>query len=405
MATTKTTIVGTETTIRKAKITIVKKKTVIEGTKTAIKKAKITIVKKKTVIGGTKTAMAGTKTAMAGTKTAMAGTKTAMAGTKTAMAGTKTVKGGTVKKTKIKIKYGLLEPPLYNIDDNSWLSELETEGFVVIKDIINDEMREDVIETFKQEFKEVAPQFNWNDKTTWVPANCPMVWCKSSVVFNGFGQSKSAWKLRLNKKVQKPFKIVYKTDKIATSFDGFSLFLSKTQKSPKWLHQDQRPGDKRLSIQGAINLFKVGKEDAGFVVVPKSHKTHIPKPSKKDWIMLDSNDPHYKSAFKLIIPKNCIVLWNSKTIHANIGMTKKTKEINRLTSYVSFVPKNRQTEEIVTKREEGYIKGDTTSHWADRHEVKQVPWRIQKRYKERNFHDLKPILKDGKIPTEYKELI
>lgn len=290
-----------------------------------------------------------------------------------------------------KNSYSTFKPKLFDISEN-WLDFLNIEGYVVIRDIISESKNIELVKIFKNEWCKVSPSFDWNDKSTWTTTNSPIVWGKGSAVFNGFGHSEFMWKIRSIKKVQIPFKQIYKTDKIATSFDGFSVFISNKQKSNKWLHQDQRSNDKRLSIQGALNLKPVLEDDAGFVVVPKSHITHIPPPANKDWIMLNKNDPHYNKAVKLIIPKNCLVLWNSKTIHSNTGMSKKLKvpHLNRLTAYITFVPKSRQSNEIKNIRYNGYFNGESTSHWADRHEIKKIPFHLRKRYLERNFIDLKP---------------
>ena len=291
-----------------------------------------------------------------------------------------------------KVKYGLLAPKLFDINDNRWIHYLDSEGYVVIQNIIDNTQNEELIEVFKKEWTNVSPNFDWNDKKTWIINNSPMIWSKGSAVYNGFGQSEFMWKLRTNENIQKPFKIIYKTKKIVTSFDGFSVFISNNQQSIKWLHQDQRSNDTRLSIQGAVNLKPVDKNDAGFVVVPKSHITHIPPPTNNDWIILDKKDIHYKKAVKLLIPANCLVLWNSKTIHANTGMTNKLKEkhLNRLTAYITFCPKSRRSHDIFNKRIGGYIKGDSTSHWADRHEIKQLPFHVKKGYSERNFNNITP---------------
>ena len=96
-----------------------------------------------------------------------------------------------------------------------------------------------MITTFKREWCHVSPNFKWEDTKTWIPDNCPMVWSKSSAVFNGFGQSQFMWKLRTDPRIQSAFKKVYETDSIATSFDGFSVFISNKQKSNKLLHKYQ----------------------------------------------------------------------------------------------------------------------------------------------------------------------
>ena len=72
----------------------------------------------------------------------------------------------------------------------------------------------------------------------------------------------------------------------------------------------------------------------------------------KKMVMFDQ-DLYQPKSVKLLIPDNCFVLWNSKTIHANVGMnkgtkkeTKKvTKDINRLTAYITFLPKIHEQKE------------------------------------------------------------
>ena len=305
--------------------------------------------------------------------------------------------------------YNTLIPPTYELSDyKNWLKHLEDEGYVVIKNILSNDENIMAQSQFKQDWNKVTPNFDWENKDTWTTNNSPMVWGKSLAVFNGFGQSKFMWMLRTNEKVKCAFEKIYNTDKLAVSFDGFSVFLSPKQKSPSWLHQDQRSGDNRLSVQGIVNLLKVSKEDAGFVCVPKSHKTHIPPNSNRDWVMLDKNDAHYQKAVKLIIDENSLTLWNSKTIHSNSPMKSKHSKgihLNRLSAYITFMPKSRQTDEIIKKRVDGYINGDSTSHWSDRHEIKNIPFHLKKRYLEREFNRITPELKCGMIPEEYLSMI
>lgn len=300
-------------------------------------------------------------------------------------------------------------PQYFDLYDSlNWKKHLDEEGYVVIKDILNSDENTNATIQFKKDWNTVSPKFEWENTKTWTTNNSPMVWGKGSAVFNGFGQSKFMWMLRTNKKVQKAFAKLYDTDNLAVSFDGFSVFLSSKQKSPSWLHQDQRSNDTRLSIQGLVNLKKVGNEDAGFVCVPKSHKTHIPPSSNRDWVMLDKKDPHYTKAVKLLIPENCLTLWNSKTIHANCAMKNKHSKglhLNRLSAYITFVPKTRQSDITLINRLQGYKNADSTSHWADRHEIKKLPFHLKKRYIERGFSNIKPLLEDGKIPNEYLDII
>ena len=59
--------------------------------------------------------------------------------------------------------------------------------------------------------------------------------------------------------------------------------------------------------------------------------------TNKDWFVCE-NQPIEESR-KLIIPENCLTLWNSRTIHANEGIFKPGTSFNRLTCYVTFQPK------------------------------------------------------------------
>ena len=319
------------------------------------------------------------------------------------------IKKSRMSKKLTRIKYGEYRPPVFELSDKAnWLKFLHDEGYVVIKDIIDEKASHKATEIFKKEWRKVSPDFKWGDKSTWTPTNSPMVWGKSSAMFNGLGQGRFMWNLRTQPKVKAAFADVYNTKDLAVSLDGFSVFLKTDQKSPVWLHQDQRSNDHRLSIQGIVNLKPVSQDDAGLVVVPKSHMTHVPPVSKTDWVILDKNDPHYHKAVKLLIPKNALVLWNSKTIHSNTGMGpkhRKNPHLNRLSAYITFVPKSRQTLEIVERRKKGYLAGDSCSHWAERHEVKKIPFHLRKRYLARNFNTLKPKLRLGKIPKKYLKLL
>jgi len=306
--------------------------------------------------------------------------------------------------------YKTLKPKLFDLEQSlEWQEYLDKQGYVVIKDIINNKTNMIALATLIKEWTTVSPNFDWFDTSTWSTTNSPMVWGKSSVMFNGFGQSEFMWMLRTQPKIKEAFSKIYKTSELAVSFDGFSVFLSDKQQSPGWLHQDQRSQDMRKSIQGLLNLKPVGENDAGFVCVPGSHKTYKPVPSNRDWVMLDKNDPNYENAVKLLIPKNSLTLWNSKTIHSNTGMNKKHPKgmhLNRLSAYITFVPKLRRPLNIKNERISGYKNGLNCSHWADRMEVKKLPFHLKKRYLERNFHNLIPKLDtDGNIPKKYMEIM
>ena len=49
----------------------------------------------------------------------------------------------------------------------------------------------------------------------------------------------------------------------------------------------------------------------------------------------------------------------------------KQKHINRFSAYLTFVPRERQIEEIRLQRIQGYYDGISCSHYADRFEPKK----------------------------------
>ena len=131
-------------------------------------------------------------------------------------------------------KYGKYKPPLFKLSEKTtWLKFLQEEGYVVIKDIINDEITKNATKIFKKEWCQVSPNFKWVDKKTWIPDNSPIIWGKSSAMFNGFGQSRFVWMLRTQPSIHEVFSKVYNTKELAVALDGFSVFISPKQKSSK----------------------------------------------------------------------------------------------------------------------------------------------------------------------------
>ena len=281
-------------------------------------------------------------------------------------------------------------------DSTNWKQFLEEEGYVVIRNILPPDEKSASFDLFKRNWTEVSPNFNWEDQTTWNIQNSPMMFGKGMAIFNGFGQSDFMWSLRTNPNIYKIFQEIHQTEDLVVSLDGFSVFLSDKQKSNSWLHIDQNPKNTLYSIQGSYNFLPVGEKDAGFLVVPKSHKTFTPDVShKKDWILIDQ-ETFVPQAVKLIIPENCLVLWNSKTIHANKGMTKGASGFNRLTAYITYLPKSLRPLDVLEKRKQAYLDSKTTSHWANKCELKRYPFGFKTNYEKKGFGDL--VIAKADIP-------
>jgi ectoine hydroxylase-related dioxygenase (phytanoyl-CoA dioxygenase family) len=312
----------------------------------------------------------------------------------------------------------MLQPTLFDIqDDVHWKEHLIDEGYVVIRNVMSEE---DIVKAFKffvDDMKTVSPNFNPADPKTHAIEFTPMMFAKGMAVFNGFGNSDFMWYLRTNPSIKNIYERLYDTKDLCVSMDGFSMFVSSKQTPGSWLHTDQHPKDEILSVQGAYNFLPVNESCSGFIVIPKSHKTFVPEiDAKGDWIIYDKVKKQgfeklESEVVKLLIPENCFVLWNSKTIHANTGIVKKPRakaiyRFDRLTCWITYLPRALTNEDVMKKRINAYKNGETTSHWSNRCEIKKYPYGFGPTYESRGFGKIQPKLEeDGTIPKERLDLL
>lgn len=276
-----------------------------------------------------------------------------------------------------------MEPPVFSIKDD-FKSYLDEHGYVVIGDIMKEN---NLIDKFWSAWTQCSPKFKRDDMSTWTIENSPMMFAKGMAVFSGLAHSDFMWDVRLNKRIRKIFSKVHGTKDLISSFDGFSVFFTHKQKTKPWLHVDQNPSNPLYCVQGQYNFLPVHKDSAGFVVVPGSHRTNIESDSTRDWVVIGE----HPEAVKLLIPANCFTLWNSRTLHANTGMTSKQVRLDRLTCYVTYLPRSyRDDDSEFDRKIRAYEIGDGTSHWANRCEVKKYPWGFGPRYESHGFNKIIP---------------
>mmetsp|Transcript_17293 Transcript_17293/g.40573 ORF Transcript_17293/g.40573 Transcript_17293/m.40573 type:complete len:275 (-) Transcript_17293:29-853(-) len=241
-------------------------------------------------------------------------------------------------------------------------------------------------------------------------------------------QSDFMWGLRTHPLVVEAFAHAHNTtsDNVVTSLDSYSLHLrghpSKTRGEQTGmalaLHDDQAQGlgakSEVCSVQGALNFLSVTPEDTGFVVVPQSHKRWKNRSSgrkgtrhKSHFVPFKKDEPDFAtmmaSAIKLIIPSNCLVLWNSRTLHGTAPGTRERPwerlppalpagaeggsgggggrsedgsggdgggvcvlpVPNRLTCFVAMLPRELRSPSALQDKVELYHSGASTSHWAN----------------------------------------
>ena len=82
-------------------------------------------------------------------------------------------------------------------------------------------------------------------------------------------------------------------------------------------------------------------------------------------------------------------------------MEKGTTGFNRLTTYITYLPKSSRTEEIRLKRMSACFSGKATSHWSNKCELKRYPFGFKTNYEKKGFSDILPeTTEDGSIPVD-----
>lgn len=299
-------------------------------------------------------------------------------------------------------------PPTFQLSDfQNWNQYLQQEGYVVISNILSDNEKKKAFNLFKKDWNHISPNFNFEDTNSFKIENTPMMYSKGMAVYNGFGQSDFMWYLRERENIQEVFRKIHNCQDLVTSMDGFSVYVSGDQKSKSWLHIDQNPNNPIDCFQASYNLLPVNEKSAGFVVVPKSHITFKPEVNhRKDWIMIENKYLVTDCPVKLLIPENCFTIWNSRTIHCNRGMQeKKKKELNRVTAFITMLPKSIRSQENFIEKKKAYLEGASSTHWANKCILVKYPYGFKKRYLERGFGNISPKLVNGEIPTERLQLL
>ena len=87
-------------------------------------------------------------------------------------------------------------------------------------------------------------------------------------------------------------------------------------------------------------------------------------------------------------------------------MTKKNPtHINRVTAYITYLPRTLQTDDIRQERINAYKNSQTTSHWANKCEIKKYPYGFGPMYEYRGYNTITPELSNGEIPNDRLQLI
>jgi len=290
------------------------------------------------------------------------------------------------------------EVPRFQIDDKKAFAYLEEFGYVVFRDVANEEQIERGRSLAWDHVEDVSNGVLRDDISSWFSTKWPDPFNKGIVTADSVGQSEFLWFVRGLPAVQKIYANIWETEDLITSFDGLCVIrpmqYAPSSKIPMvsgtWYHLDQnghhKPG--KLCVQGFLNFFDSGPDDGGLVVLEKSHtqfnsifasRPHLKK--RDDWIVLQRDKTIWRElkqfpeikAIKVCVKAGDFVCWDSRTIHSGLVPQKDlpiptdgtTLPLRRLVAYVCMTPKSRLTKEMIKERQNIFKKGLTTNHWPE----------------------------------------
>ena len=295
---------------------------------------------------------------------------------------------------------------------------LEQNGYVVLGPILSQEEIKESDKLFWEMMCHLNPKIDPKNRQTWQNTTFPGEFSTGICGYYGMAQSDYAWYFRTNPLFRQIFGFYHQVDpsQLCVSMDCLNVMFSKNNKKKSWLHRDINPslpyGD-LLSIQGFYSRYDVEKDDSGFVCVPKSHLLSIPnKSTRKHWNPLELDDPLIREGVKLLIPSNSLIVWNSKTVHANsVGKRDRPDlnglpQLNRQGVYLSYWPRKNRSLDILEKKKELYKGGQGTSHWGILAQKKLLNPRWPRNKNSNPITFLPPTLnEDGNIPNDRLSLL
>lgn len=243
-------------------------------------------------------------------------------------------------------------------DFSSIADDLAKNGYAVVPNILTDHE----ISTAKDSF------YMWLDSHPDIKKKHNAISPHGIFKFFEAGHQRHAWFIRTRKAVQDVFKTLWKTDDLVVSFDG-SCWIDKdvAKTDTVWTHTDQAPNKVGVHCYQAFVSLTSNKERT-LIVYENSHNLHEEYMKErnltdaKNWLKIDAS---YLEKIKdtrrvLEVEAGSLVIWDSRTFHQN-QYGRPGEE--RIVQYVSYLPKEKRSKAMKTKRTKYLEERRTTSHW------------------------------------------
>ena len=293
----------------------------------------------------------------------------------------------------------------FSSSSNYFLDQLKNNGYAVIPNVLSNEeckLANDGLWNWLSDFSE--GKIKSDDNTTW-EKNWPYTMGKKGIIQQyKIGHSQFVWDIRQNPKVVKVFEQLWNDDNLLCSFDGINIQIppevTNKYADPygiEWHHMDQSTLRPEFEcVQGFVDINGTNFEDGCLVVRNKSHlyfseyAKHFGVQEKSDWVKLsmDHNswfDSKGCTSVRVTSPPGSLVLWDSRTVHANSTALKSRNKPDRFrfVVYVCMTPKKLITKAALKKKQLYFEEGRMTSHWP--HKIKVFP-KIPQLFGQINFY-------------------
>lgn len=256
-------------------------------------------------------------------------------------------------------------------DEN--FEDLKRKGYTVVSDVMTPEECDDCI----GQYREWLSQFKDGE---WPYTSHSLIQRYNS------GHMRPTWYTRLKSK--KVFAQVWNTDKLLSSFDAIAIGRPPEDGQEEfykpgvhWLHVDQNAARIGLhAYQGAVYLEESCEDDWTLQVMEGSHllldeffRTNVRASvrSTASFYRLRSEDVAYFEEKgckikRVPVPKGGMVLWDSRTVHANASPIKGRKNPGRYRYcvFVSMTPAIWTTDLDLQEKREAYNQVTMTTHWS-----------------------------------------
>ena len=272
-------------------------------------------------------------------------------------------------------------------DEAEWLTHLNTEGYVVLKNVLSSQEVDTAKSLLWRDLQLFQPRVSQNDVKTWDEMRVARRGIEPTLA-----QTEGSWFVRGVPAVHQAFAKVWDTEDLLVSMDCLLIWRPWWQNN-NWkpqtegLHVDQNPFSKptRVCVQGMVSLHSVTDVIGGLEVVPRSHtdsakadfKQRYPGlRSRGDWCLLDSDDSSYNDTVLLLTDPGDLILWDSRTVHGgHVGTgippltppeetseDQKVNELARLSVAVAMTPKSWASTECQKARVKGFMRGNNFNH-------------------------------------------